>query len=189
MSVCMTMFGKVRSDWSLLVLSLSRRSACCPQPSLPTSEELMVWAFECPSPRLVASISYQAQSTQPVTPGCEYTWPLVTWTSSEFSSSSTQWCSVNTTPSRGLAHQLRRSTWVWHLEPTCERFRRWMRTRVAHPPYLVECSWQTTKALSLSSAPYIPIYKYRGFRVFQNIFNKITDSNSSRKSKCSINPY
>ena len=71
-----------------------------------------------------------------------------------FSSSSAQWCSVNTTPSRGSARQLRRFTRVWHLEPARERFRRWMKTRVACPPYQVECSCQTTKALSLSRAPY-----------------------------------
>ena len=28
-----------------LVLSLCRRSACCPQPTLPTSEQLLVWAW------------------------------------------------------------------------------------------------------------------------------------------------
>ena len=74
-----------------------------------------------------------------------------------FSSSSAQWCSVNTTPSRGSARQLRRFTRVWHLEPARERFRRWMKTRVARPPYQVECSCQTTKTLSLSRAPYTPV--------------------------------
>ena len=35
-------------------------------------------------------------------------------------------------------------------------FRRWMRTRVARPPYQVECSCQTTKVPSLSRAPHTP---------------------------------
>ena len=72
------------------------------------------------------------------------------------SSSSAQWCSVSTTPSRGLASQLRQFSRMWRLVPAHERLRRWMRTRVACSPYQVECSCQTTKALSLSRAPYTP---------------------------------
>ena len=83
--------------------------------------------------------------------------PPPPWPLAAFSSLSAQWCSVNTTPSRGSARQLRRFTGVWLLEPARERFRRWMKTRVACPPYQLECSCQTTKALSLSRAPYSPL--------------------------------
>ena len=66
----------VFSSW-FLVLSLFRRSARCPKPSLPTSEQLMVWAWyvlllDC-VPR---STSYRVQSTWPIAPGWEYIWPL-----------------------------------------------------------------------------------------------------------------
>ena len=75
MSVCMAMLGKVRSDWSSP--GLVTLQEVCPLSSAITSD---FWAahglsLECPSPRLVASTSYRVQSTRPVAPGWEYTWP------------------------------------------------------------------------------------------------------------------
>ena len=111
-----------------LVLSLCRRSARCPQPSLPTSEQLIESYLPVPDQLPLAGKTLGSRGPPPP-------WPLAV-----FSSSSAQWCSVNTTPSRGSARQLRRFTGVWRLEPARERFRRWMKTRVARPPYQVECS-------------------------------------------------
>ena len=152
------MLGRVRNDWSSH--GLITRQEVCLQSSATTSdfEQLMVWA----SPRLVASISWSSPIYPTSRPwlgihlafgsrGPPRAWPLAS-----FSTSSAQWCSVNTTPSQGSDRQLRRFTRVWRLEPARERFRRWMKTRVARPPYQVECSCQTTKALSLSRAPYTP---------------------------------
>ena len=157
MSVCMAMLGKVRSDWSSP--GLVTLQEVCPLSSAITSDFRAAHglSLECPSPRLVASTSCRVQSTRPVAPGWEYTWPLGPRPLAAFSSSSAQWCSVNTNPSRGSARQLRRLTRVWRLEPARERFRRWMKTRVACPPYQAECSCQTTKALSLSRTPYTPV--------------------------------
>ena len=159
MSVCMAMVGKMRSDWSSPGLVTLQEG--CPLSSAITSDFWVAHglSFEYPSPRLVASNSYRVQSTRPVAPGWEYIWPLGSpppWPLAAFSSSSAQWCSVNTTPSWGSARQPRRFTRVWRLEPARERFTRWMRSRAARPPYQVECSCQTTKALSLSRAPYTP---------------------------------
>ena len=62
---------------------------------------------------------------------------------------------VLTSPlSRGLARLLRRGPGMWRLEPARERFRGWMRTSDARPPFQVECSSQTPKVLPLSRAPY-----------------------------------
>ena len=74
--MAMAMLGKVRSDWSSP--GLVTLQEVCPLSSAITSD---FWAahglsLECPSPRLVSSTSYRVQSTRPVAPGWEYTWPL-----------------------------------------------------------------------------------------------------------------
>ena len=138
----------------LLALSLHRRSVRCPQPSLLNSswfEDGVSFSYIgglhqlsnpiYPTSRPWLGIHLAVGSRGPPPP-----WPLAA-----FSSSSAQWCSVNTTPSRGSAHQLRRFARVWRLKPPHERFRRSIRTRIAHPPYQVKCSCGTTKVLSLST--------------------------------------
>ena len=163
MSVCMAMLGKCVVTGLLLVLSLCRWSASCPQPSLPTSEQLMICAWSVllldwwSPPAIESNLPDQlalAGNTLGLAVGSRGPPPPCPLT--VFSSSFAQWCRMNTTHSRGSARHLRRFTRVWHLEPARERFRRWMKTRVALPPYQVECSCQTTKALSLSRAPYTP---------------------------------
>ncbi|KAK7486234.1 hypothetical protein BaRGS_00022557 [Batillaria attramentaria] len=51
----------------------------------------------------------------------------------------------NTTPSRGLAFQLRRCAGVWRLEPAHESFRRWMFTSGVRPLHQVERSCRNAK--------------------------------------------
>ena len=145
----------------LLDFTLSRRSTRCPQPTLLTSEQLMVWAW-CVLLDLWSQLSSWVMCGPPpwllVAFSRPPPWLLVAfsrpppWLLVAFRSSSAQWCSVNTTPSRGSAHQLGGlpgcGAWIEH-----KRFRRWMRTRVACPPYQVGFSCQTTKVLSQSRAP------------------------------------
>ena len=59
--------------------------------------------------------------------------------------------------SRGLARLLRQGSRVWYVEPAHERFRGWMRTSDAHPPFQEECSSQTPKVLPLSRAAYTTV--------------------------------
>ena len=70
------MLGKVRSDWSSPGLVILQE--VCPLSSAITFDFCAPHglSLECPSPRLVASTSYRVQSTRPVAPGWEYTWPL-----------------------------------------------------------------------------------------------------------------
>ena len=76
MSVCMTMLGMARSDWSSP--GLVTLQEVCPLSSAITSD---FWtahglSLECPSPRLVASTNYWVRSAWPVAPCWECTWPL-----------------------------------------------------------------------------------------------------------------
>ena len=147
----------------LLVLSLCRRSARCPQPFyFPNSEQFMGLSLECP----LSYIGGLHQLSSPIYPtscpwlgihlavGSRGPPPPGGWLRLAAHPPSGAVC--NTAPSRASARQLRRFTRVWRLEPAPERLRRWMRTRVARSPYQVGCSCHTIKAISLSRTPYTP---------------------------------
>ena len=105
-------------------------------PTIQTNDDRQTDSFECHFPRLGVSTSCPVQSTQSFAPDWEQTWQAAVGSLVDLHCSgsalaiwlylASQWHSVNTTPSSGLAHQLKQCIWVWCLEPAGERFRGWL---------------------------------------------------------------
>ena len=103
--VAMAMLGKVCSDWSSPGL-VTLQQVCLLSSAItwiPTSEQLMVWARSVllldwwPPPAIESNLSDQSPQAGN-TFGRWVSWPHPPWPLAAFSSSSAQWCSVNTTP-------------------------------------------------------------------------------------------